>query len=167
MDAQTRAWMDQWDAMVTEKVRRFGWYIQYVDSGECCFPGCTAQESDEPSFAYTVGLFGLDHPELLIFGVSQQVAARVLNDLGERIRAGENLIPGQLITFDHWPRRVIPEVVPNPGEIVLEANRFYKRPDEASVPVLQLSYDDAQGRFPWEEGYAAPELQPRPGTFRA
>lgn len=158
--------MDQWDAMVTEKVRRFGWFIQCVDSGECSVPWCTAEETDEPAFAYTVGLFGLDHPELLIFGVSPQVAVGVLNDLGERIRDGENLIPGQLITFDDWPHRVIPEVVPNPGEIVLEANRFYRRPDEASVPVLQLSYDDAQGRFPWEEGFSHPEMQPRPGTFR-
>jgi hypothetical protein len=33
--------------------------------------------------------------------------------------------------------------------------------------VLQLTYDDLQGRFPWEPGYAAPYLQPRPGTFGA
>jgi hypothetical protein len=114
-----------------------------------------------------VGLFGLDHPELLIFGVPPETASGVLNTLGERIRSGENLIPGQLITFENWPHRIIPEVVPNPGEIVLEANRFYQRPDEASVLVLQLSYDDLEGRFPWEEGYSTPEMQPRPGTFRA
>lgn len=52
-------------------------------------------------------------------------------------------------------------------EIVFEANRFYKRPDPASIPVLQLSYNDLEGRYPWEEGYATPELQPRPGAFRA
>ncbi len=28
--------------------------------------------------------------------------------------------------------------VPNPGEIVVEANRYYQRPSEASVSVLQL-----------------------------
>jgi Domain of unknown function (DUF4262) len=49
----------------------------------------------------------------------------------------------------------------------VEANRFYLRPDEASVPVLQLTYDDRPGRFPWEPGYAVPDMQPRPGTFRA
>ena len=42
------------------------------------------------------------------------------------------------------------------------------RPSEVSVPVLQLTYDDKAGRFPWDVGYAnAPELQPRPGTFQA
>jgi hypothetical protein len=94
-------------------------------------------------------------------------AAGILNNLGERVRAGEALLPGELITFDEWPHRIIPEPVPNPGEIVFESNRYYQRPDESSVPVLQLSYDDDEGRFPWEEGYAAPQMQPRPGTFKA
>jgi hypothetical protein len=76
-------------------------------------------------------------------------------------------LPGELITFEAWPHRVIPEEVPNPGQIVFSANRFYQRPPEFSVPVLQLSYDDKAGKFPWEPGYAAPEMQPRPGTFGA
>jgi hypothetical protein len=104
---------------------------------------------------------------LLIVGVSHETALEVLNELGARIRAGETLLPGQLITFDGWPHRVMPEEVPNPGEIVFGSNRFYQRSDEFSVPVLQLTYDDVDGRFPWEEGYATPDLQPRPGTFQA
>jgi Domain of unknown function (DUF4262) len=99
-------------------------------------------------------------------GVPQETAGGVLNELGERIRAGEDLLPGQLITFRGWPHKIIPEELPNPGAIVFSANRFYQRPAEFSVPVLQLSYDKA-GRFPWQPGYAAPEMQPRPGTFRA
>jgi hypothetical protein len=103
----------------------------------------------------------------LIFGVPPGTAVDVLNDLGERVRSGTTLLPGQLIAFDTWPHRIIPEDVPNPGEIVFTANRYYRRPDEYSVPVLQLSYDDTAGRFPWDDGYAAPDMQPRPGTFRA
>jgi hypothetical protein len=109
----------------------------------------------------------LDHPELLIFGVQPDTAAGVLNTLGQRIRSGGAILPGQIVAFDEWPHRIIPEEVPNPGEIVFSANRFYKRPPEASVPLLQLSYDDIAGRFPWEADYAAPAMQPRPGTFRA
>jgi hypothetical protein len=60
---------------------------------------------------------------------------------------------------------VVPEEVPNPGEIVLGAYRFYeKRPDE-SLPVLQLSYPDAAGRFPWESRVAGDH--PRLGDFQA
>lgn len=167
MDAVTRAWLDQEDAMVTNAVRRHGWFIQYVGGAACAAPGCACSSEDEPAFAYTVGLFGLGHPELLIFGVDPGTAGGVLNDLGERVRDGAYLLSGQMITFERWPHRIIPEEVPNPGKIVFAANRFYRRPDEASVPVLQLSYDDAEGRFPWEAGYAAPQLQPRPGTFAA
>lgn len=57
-------------------------------------------------------------------------------------------LPGQLVTFPEWPHRIIVETVPNPGQIVFEANRFYQRPAEFSVPVYQLSNDDEAGRFP-------------------
>ncbi len=164
-DVQVQAWNDQEDAFDTELVRRHGWKINYIFSCEVIDRG--PHQAEGPPFAYTVGLFGLHHPELVILGVTPETAAGVLNTLGDRIRAGESLMPGTLITFDDWPHRIIPEPVPNPGEIVFGANRFYDRPDSHSVPVLQLSYDDCERRFPWEPGYAAPEMQPRPGTYRA
>lgn len=165
-DAAILAWLDQEDAQVTAIIRRHGWYIQYV-GGACGRDGCDCAGDDEPPFAYTVGLFGLGHPELLVVGVPTGTAAGVLNELGRRVRAGQDLVPGQLITFEQWPHRMVPEEVPNPGEIAFAANRHYQRPAQASVPVLQLAYDDTAGRFPWDAGYAAPHLQPRPGTWRA
>ena len=164
----TQAWIDQHDAHITKMVREHGWYIAYVGGGSCGRPDCDGEEdSDQPPFAYTVGLFGLAHPELLILGVDPEAASGVLNSLGRGIRADEVLLPGQMLTFEEWQHRIVPELVPNPGEIVFEANRFYQRPSEYSVEVLQLTYDDTEGRFPWEDGYATPELQPRPGTFTA
>lgn len=165
MDQQ--AWIDQVDAEITAQIRDVGWYVTYVGGAHCSRPGCDSEPDDRPPFAYTIGLFGLNHPELLMVGVPPNVASVVLGALGQRIRAGENLMPGSLITLDEWPRRIIPEEVPNPGEIVLWSNDFYQRPPEHSVPVLQLTYDDAAGRFPWDDGYARPELQPRPGEFAA
>jgi hypothetical protein len=168
-DAQRIAWIDQSDAEVSANIRKFGTHIVYVSwDGGCSAPGCSGGDpSDGPPFGYTVGLFGLGHPELLIFGANAETTAGVLNELTERIRAGADLVPGELVTFAGWPHRIVVESVPNPGQIVFEANRFYLRPDEASVPVLQLTYVDREGRFPWEAGYAAPARQPRPGTFRA
>lgn len=167
METDVQAWLDQDDALVATIIRKHGWFIQYVAGGTCETPGCNCAEYATPPFAYTVGLFGLAHPELIILGVPQGTASGVLNTLGKRIRNGEPLMPGQLVEFDEWPHRIIPEEVPNPGEIAFAANRFYQRPDEASVPMLQLSYDDTQGRFPWEEGHLRPDLQPRPGTYTA
>lgn len=168
MNARTQAWLDQEDARITSVIRRFGWAIEYIGGGCCSAPGCDGGDDEGPPFAYTVGLYGLGHPELLVFGLDPSTALGLLNTLGKRIREHEEaLIPGHLLTFEEWDHRVIPEVVPNPGEIVFSANRFYERPAEFSVPVLQLSYDDLAGRFPWEAGYSHPEVQPRPGSFRA
>lgn len=157
MDAQTTAFLDQERAHTAATVRRFGWSIQYVfDDGTMS------------SFAYTVGLFGMGHPELLIFGVGQSTAAGVLNDLGGRVRTGAQLGHGELLTFDRWVHRVELREVPNPGEILFTANEFYLRPDWASVPALQVIWDDRNGRFPWDDGYALPPgVQPMPGSFRA
>ncbi len=167
MSTNPQAWADQHHADLARMIRKYGWSIQYVGGGGCSAPGCDCPDDDQPPFAYTIGLFGLGHPELLILGTDPGTAAAVMNDLGERIRGGEALLPGVMVTFDDWPHRIVPEEVPNPGEILFGANDFYRRPDAASVPALQLSYDDVQGRFPWEAEYSAPAMQPRPGTFKA
>lgn len=110
----------------------------------------------------------MGYPELLILGTSIDTACGVINDLGERIRAGANLVPGELLTFPNWPHRITVEEVPNPGDIAFAANRHYQRPSEISVPLLKLTYDDKAGRFPWEEEHAIPAwVQPRPGALTA
>ncbi|HKE50630.1 MAG TPA: DUF4262 domain-containing protein, partial [Actinomycetes bacterium] len=60
MDLQMQAWLDQEDAHTAAIVRRYGWFIQYV-LGSPDEPGHGADRVDRPPFAYTVGLFGLDH----------------------------------------------------------------------------------------------------------
>lgn len=168
-----QAWLDQDDQLTVDLVRRYGWRIVYVGAhgeGGCeCTPVCPdPDELPSPAFAYTVGLFGLGHPELLLFSTPAELAAVVLNRLGARVRAGENLLPRRVLEVPEWGRRLVTEQVSNPGGIVFAANSFYHRPAEASVPVLQVSYDDHHGRFPWERGYdLRGGWQPRPGTFWA
>lgn len=160
------AWLDQEDARTAECIRKYGVYLQYVGGGSCGTPGCAGGPDDEgPAFGYTIGLFGLGHPELVIVGANMETTSAVLNNLAQRIKDGANFVPGELVTFDEWPHSIIAEELPNPGEILFAANRFYCRPRWASVPALQLSYDDKAGRFPWEDDYAAPDKQPRPGTW--
>lgn len=165
--ASTTAWLDREDRHCAEMIRRYGCFIQYV--GGCRPDGCGHPPTGNAApFAYSVGFFGMGHPELLIVGADPGTSAAVINDLCARVRAGRDLVAGELVTFEHWAHRITIEQVSNPGEIVFAANRHYQRPAEHSVPVLQLTYDDAWGRFPWDEGYANdPSVQPRPGTFRA
>ena len=155
-DAQTLAWLDQQDRMTTETVRRHGWIMQYV-----------LGEEQSPSFAYTVGLFGLGHPELVVFGLDYESAMGLLNLLGAKVRENHDIRAGEILSFDGTDTRVRADVLPNPGDVVFAANRFYQRPDEASVPALQLTWDIG-GAFPGEPGYSKPAwLQPKPGEFRA
>lgn len=154
-----QAWLDQEDERTAQIIRQYGVYIEYVH-GE--------PRRRLPAFAYTVGLFGLRHPELLIFDLSPGSAAGVLNRLAEDVWSGANLLPQQEIEREGGEKPFILEEVTNPGEIVFAANRYYQRPAEASVPVFQLTHADDAGRYPWQKGYARPTWrQPRPGRFRA
>lgn len=154
-----QAWLDREQARVADHVRRFGVSLEFV-MGE--------EESRFPAFCYTIGLFGLRHPELLLFCPHAATAGAVLNELARQVREGRNLVPGELVSLPDWSHRLLVEAVPNPGEIAFAANRHYDRPDEVSVPLLQLSMDCVHGYLPGEEGYCRPEwMQPRPGRFSA
>ena len=159
LDPRTTAWLDQEDAHLARVIRQHRWAVQYVGSGE---------EDDEPSFGYTIGLFGLGHPELVLVGLGVDTTHGVLQRVAEEVAAGRDLVPGELVLWDDSAGRLYVETSPNPGEVVLGANRFYQRPPEYSVPAFQLAWSHADGHFPWEEGYpCGPECQPRPGSWRA
>lgn len=158
LDLPTRAWLDQEDRRTALIIREHRVYIQSVIGGPAA----------RPPFAYTVGLFGLAHPEMLVVGLCHHESGPILNEMAERVTAGHDFMPNETVTLKGWQHHFVVEEIPNPGEIVFAANRFYQRPDEVSVPVLQLTVPDKAGRFPWDEGYSLPAWrQPRPGEFRA
>ena len=158
-DPAVIAWLDQQDRRTAQTIRTHGTHIEYVIGD--------MRRSQTP-FAYTIGLFGMGHPVLLVFGLDSRRRGLLLTDVSDRVRRGRDIVPGELLEFDGWGHRVKVEAVPNPGEIAFAANRFYQRPDEHSVPLLQLTYDDRDGLFPWDDEYAnAVWIQPRPGTFSA
>jgi len=157
-DPQTIAWLDQEDAHLAQVIRAHRFAVQYVGAGD---------EDDEPAFGYTIGLFGLGHPELVVVGLSHGRAHDLLNHAGRLVSGGRDLLSGEELRWD--PRDpVFVEDVPNPGEVVLGANRFYQRPAEVSVPAYQLTWAHANGVYPWDDDYpCGPDCQPRPGTWRA
>jgi hypothetical protein len=116
-----------------------------------------------------VGLFGLGHPELVLVGLGTETTHSILNRVADVVAGGRNLVAGELLTWPDWPDlRLVVEELPNPGEVVLVANRFYERPVEYSVPAYQLTWAFPDHCFPWEgNGPDEPDAQPRPGTWRA
>ena len=157
-DPQTIAWLDQEDARLAQLIRAHRFVVQYVGEGD---------EDDEPAFGYTIGLFGLGHPELLVVGLSHQRTHDLLDHAARLVAGGRDLVVGEELRWDRG-QPVIVEDLPNPGDVVLGANRYYQRPAEVSVPAYQLTWAHADGSFPWDDGYpCGPECQPRPGTWRA
>jgi hypothetical protein len=161
------AFFDQEDARLADQIHRFGVSIQQIGGGRCSAPGCCAPVSDRP-FAYTVGLFGIAHPELVVVGLDISESSRALNAAARSALDGGRIMPGVAMTVPGWSRRFIAEAVPNPGEIAFRANQFYQRPTGVSVPLLQLSYPDRRGRFPSDPSYSGSRRrQPRPGEWDA
>jgi hypothetical protein len=157
-DPQTIAWLDQEDTRLAQLIRAHRFAVQFVGAGE---------EDDEPAFAYTIGLFGLGHPELVVVGLDHRSSHDLLGQAAELVSGGRDLVAGEVLPLaDGEP--VVVEDLPNPGEVVLGANRFYQRPAEVSVPAYQLTWAHPGGGFPWDPGYSCgPGCQPRPGTWRA
>ena len=148
---QLQQWQDQEDAWLRDTVRRHGWAVQYA--------------AGSPPFAYTVGLFGFEHPELLVYGLDLQTSAWLLNDLGQRVADGERFGPGRPLRLAGWNHRLqlFPFHDGDDPPVLGSAQRFYDRGAAGPVPALQLIWDDAAGRFPWEAGYDLPGgLQPAP-----
>jgi Domain of unknown function (DUF4262) len=158
-DPRTLAWLDQEDTHLAQTIRAHRWAVQYVGEGE---------EPGEPAFGYTIGLYGLGHPELVVVGLSAESVHGILGRVAGMVGDGRDLLIGELLTWPEWDGRLVVEHLPNPGDVVLAANRFYQRPAEYSVPAYQFTWALAGGRFPWDEDYpCGPECQPRPGTWRA
>jgi hypothetical protein len=157
-DPQTIAWLDQEDTRLAQLIRAHRFAVQFVGAGE---------EDDEPAFAYTIGLFGLGHPELVVVRLDHRASHDLLGRAAELVSGGRDLVAGEVLPLvDGEP--VVVEDLPNPGEVVLGANRFYQRPAEVSVPAYQLTWAHPGGGFPWDPGYSCGRgCQPRPGTWRA
>ncbi len=101
-------------------------------------------------------------------GLDADTTHGVLHQVAEEVAAGRDLVPGELLGWAEWEGRLCVEASPDPGEVVLGANRSHQRPPEYSVPALQLAWRHVDGSFPWEEGYpCGPACRPRPGTWRA
>jgi hypothetical protein len=158
-DPQTIAWLDQEDAHLAQVIRAHRWAVQFVGAGE---------EPDEPAFGYTVGLYGLGHPEAVVVGLGPERTHAILGRVAELVAGGRDLVAGELLARPEWDGLVVVvEELPNPGEVVLVANRFYERPAEYSVPAYQLTWARPGHGFPWEEVDPGAGVQPRPGTWRA
>jgi hypothetical protein len=137
--------MNQAQSKLVADVRDYGWHVLNVFS----------PEGRRPNFSYSVGIYeSFGHPELIVFGLSLETGHKLINVVGDAIKAGRefqhgtssaDLIEGYDCVFRAVPRHLYPEYF---------GLGIWFHGDE-EFPVLQLVYPDRYGRWPWDEGVDA------------
>lgn len=131
---------DDGEDFIIDAVARCGWAVELIAAGD---------EASQPAFAYTVGLHKSFHaPELIVVGLTHQAMGGILNELGERIKAGETLPLGEDVSgiLEGYPVRLRqvqdPESYREHVGYALWFNKGY------DFPLLQVLWPDRRGRFP-------------------
>lgn len=130
--------VDQYETWRRETIRRHGWAVQAVLGSE-----------DSPPFAYTVGLSGFAHAELILFATSQATAATLLNELGELVRGGRPLVAGERVELSCGEVRLLEFC--ESEQWLLAANDLYRMPDRPPIPALLVVPGDDLVPTPGED----------------
>jgi hypothetical protein len=139
-----------WDRFFTdmnERIEHFGWVVQAV------FP--TEHDAIKVAWSYTIGLTRhFDHPEIIITGLTPDLAQTLLNDVGGRVSKGECFGPEQLYDgiiakYAVKFRRVLDVTA---GDYFNIGAHYYQGYD---FTALQMLWPDTDGRFPDEVRYSS------------
>jgi Domain of unknown function (DUF4262) len=130
------------DERIFHNVRQHGCHIVDIVDGT-------------PRFAFSIGLYlNYGHPELMIFGMSGDDAQFVINHVRDHVSDGRKFVDGEIcddlftdgdkICFWQVPHEVYPEYLGI-------AMWFYQK-SNIVFPCLQMIWQDADHRFPWDAG---------------
>lgn len=128
-------YLEQW---LLPTIDRYGWAVTAVDGDRLHAP-----------FAYTIGLTEQGVPELVITGLPQDGAYAVLQDVVQHCLAEERLVPGTQPRLEGIEMGLEVVEMPHPGAHLFDAVSLYGKETRA----LQLVWQDARGRWPWDVGF--------------
>lgn len=136
---------DDQDRHFLGKVNQKGWHHLAVPGG-----------NGEPGFTFSVGHFlNHNHPELIIVGLKEELASRLLDSAAIRIKGlGKPYLPYRVYTdiADGLEVMFLPVAYPHYKDYLGFANWFYQTLP-APYPALQMVWPDPKGVFPWQSGY--------------
>jgi len=132
------------DEKLLADVKDYGWQVIKI-----------LEKDETPGWAFSIGLYkNFNHPEVVVFGLNDEVAHFLINEIGEGIRAGkkfavDGLYSDLIDTYSCTFRPVNPVWY---HDFLGYANWFY---ESQNYPALQCIWPDKQHRFPWD-----PEFNP-------
>lgn len=146
--------LDEYDRKAMETISRHGWMVQGVGAGE-----------DSPGFHYTVGLTLERHPEIITFGLPYQMGGTILNSVADLLRSGKRIEHGSIRrdVIQNFPVEFVRVDEEQSRDHLTMAHRLLSG-GVTPVVALQMVWPDAQGRFPWDEGFDYGDAIPLLGT---
>ena len=137
---------------IIENVSAHGWHILTVLGDEV-----------EPGWGYTIGLVSsFAHPEVLIFGLSEEESRVILDKVGEHVRGGGNLADGSTDDAILGGKRAVFRSVAREWYAATAGFAVWFH-HELHFPLLQLFWPDRRGWYPWDVDCdpAVKVMQPR------
>lgn len=131
--------MNAHDQRVIDNVAKYGCHVFHV-----------LGEVDLPPFSYSVGIQKMcGDPEVIVVGLQQSLAHRVVNAHSARVRAGEWFRPDLSYPgfFDDFEVRFIPVGREHYATYLGRARQFY---EGDGFDMLQMVYPLTSGVWPWE-----------------
>ena len=122
------------------------------------------QDAEGPGYSFSIGLFlNFRHPDMVVFGLSHEIACILINDIREKIEQGGKFQAGEETSqfFTQAKVSFVP-VNSNFYRDYFGCSLWFYRCLNDKFPMLQAVWADRQGKFPWETGHdpQAAKLQP-------
>ena len=114
------------------------------------------------SFSYSVGLWETyNHPEVICFGLSNDLGHAIINDVAEIIKQGEFISVGKEYTeiFDKSRATFLEVDRRNIKDYFAAALNYY---EDKEFKAVQLIWTDRNDKFPWEENFEEEFLYKQP-----
>ena len=130
------------DEKLVADVKAYGWHVVKI-----------FEKDETPGWAFSVGLYkNFNHPEIVVFGLNDEVAHSLINAIGDVVRAGkrfaaDGLYSDLIDTYSCIFKPVIPVWY---HDFLGYANWFY---GGKNYPALQCIWPDKSHRFPWDPDF--------------
>ena len=128
---------------ISNDVKQYGFHIAFVPEDEYL-----------PGFAYTIGLKKTyNHPEIILFGLNQELLSAILNGIGEEIKKGKkyNLNTDYENIISNYPVRFIEIKKEHYQDYLGYAGWFYN--NTFDFPAYQLVWTDKENNYPWDDEF--------------
>lgn len=115
-----------------------------------------------PSFAYSIGLKKTyNHPEIICFGLPNDLAHGIINDVAKIIKNNESIESGKFYTeiFKDSRTAFLKVDVRNIPDYFGAALNYY---EQEKFDALQLVWTDRNDKFPWEGNFEEEFLYDQP-----